>query len=74
MPKSLQASLLIEILDLGIKVNQYDEKLFREYLEMPLAHQYNVIKERKAAFGAPVSSAFGTVEPGHWNRYIANVQ
>jgi hypothetical protein len=37
MPKSLQSSLLIEILDLGIRVNQYDENLFREYLEMPLA-------------------------------------
>ena len=36
MPKSLQASLLIEVLDLGIKVNQYDEKLFREYLEVPI--------------------------------------
>jgi hypothetical protein len=36
MPKSFQASLLIEVLDLGIKVNQYDEKLFREYLEVPI--------------------------------------
>jgi len=38
MPKSLQSSLLIEILDLGIRVNIFDEKLFREYLEMPIVN------------------------------------
>jgi hypothetical protein len=36
MPKSLQSSLLIEILYIGIKVGIYDETLFREYLTMPL--------------------------------------
>ena len=77
MPKSLQASLLIEVLDLGIKVNQFDEKLFREYLEMPLAQQYNVLKEKKmiaaSRVAAPVKAAV-VADPGHWNRYIANVQ
>ena len=67
---------MIEVLDLGIKVNHFDEKLFREYLEMPLAQQYNVLKEKKLV-AMPVRGAPAKLvapDPGHWNRYIANVQ
>ena len=68
MPKSLQSSLLIEILDLGVRVGVYEEKLFREYLELPLVNQYNVLKEKVAA---KLSTSHH--DPGHWNRYIGNV-
>jgi hypothetical protein len=44
MPKSLQSALLIEVLDLGVKQDVYDEKLFRDYLQIPLAQQHNVFK------------------------------
>lgn len=67
MPKSLQSALLIEVLDLGVKQGVYDEKLFREYLQIPLAHQHNVFKQ-----STRVHSHQG--EASHWNRYISNVQ
>jgi hypothetical protein len=69
MPKSLQAALLLEILDLGIKVGQYDEALFRDYLQFPLATGGQVFKE------ARVTESNKTHEHAmHWNRYISNVQ
>jgi hypothetical protein len=67
MPKSLLSALLIEVLDLGVKQGVYDEKLFREYLQIPLTHQHNVFKQSRAQ-----NSHQG--EASHWNRYISNVQ
>jgi hypothetical protein len=54
MPKTLQGSLLIEVLDLGIKIGVYDEDLFREYLDMPLARPYNVFNAKKKFAGDQV--------------------
>ena len=50
-----------------MKQGVYDEKLFREYLEIPVTHQHNVFKQSRAH-----SSHQG--EASHWNRYISNVQ
>ena len=76
MPRSLQSSLLIEVLDLGIKIGTYDEALFREYLDMPLVRPYNVFNTKKMfrgdhLLGTPSSAA--AADPSHWNRYICNV-
>ena len=69
MPKTLQAALLIEVLDLGIKVGTFDEVLFREYLQMPLTQQG--FKQRPKV-QAPQATKH--VDASHWNRYIGNVQ
>jgi hypothetical protein len=76
MPKSLQGSLLIEVLDLGIKIGVYDEDLFREYLDMPLARPYNVFNTKKKFAGdlARAATSASGADASHWNRYIANVQ
>lgn len=76
MPKTLQGSLLIEVLDLGIKIGVYDEDLFREYLDMPLARPYNVFNAKKKFAGdhVKVATSAQAADASHWNRYIANVQ
>jgi len=63
-------------LDLGIKIGVYDEDLFREYLDMPLARPYNVfnVKKKFAADVVKVATSANTADAMHWNRYIANVQ
>eukprot|EP00347_Sterkiella_histriomuscorum_P022623 403337784 len=63
LPTSLQQSLLIEILNLGIKLNQYDEQLFRDYIKMPLYAPHGVFKQQKQQYG-----------DRHWSSYINNVQ
>ncbi|CDW90653.1 UNKNOWN [Stylonychia lemnae] len=63
MPQSLQSQLLSDALDLGIKLNIYDEDLFRDYLKIPTNVQANVFKEKKKA-------VFDDV----WNTYLFNVQ
>lgn len=45
MPESLQSSLLIEILNLGIKIGVYDEDLFKQYLEIPMVNTNNIFKQ-----------------------------
>ena len=37
MPKSLRSTLLLEILEIGVKIGVYDEKLFRDYIAIPMA-------------------------------------
>jgi hypothetical protein len=63
MPTSLQSSLLIEVLQNGVKLDVYDEGLFREYLKKPHAVPANVLKASKVGYA-----------DNHWNRYIGNVQ
>ena len=36
MPTSLQSTLLLEILSLGLKINVFNEAYFNEYLTMPM--------------------------------------
>ena len=76
MPKTLQGSLLIEVLDLGIKIGTYDEVLFREYLDMPLARPSNEFNAKKkfAVDAIKVARGAQAADASHWNRYIANVQ
>ncbi len=74
MPSSLQSSLLIEVLDLGIKIAIYEESLFREYLEMPLVRPYNVFNQKKKfASDLAIPTNAGAADASHWNRYICNV-
>ena len=67
---------MIEVLDLGIKIGVYDEDLFREYLDMPLARPYNVFNAKKKFAGdqVKVATSAQAADASHWNRYIANVQ
>lgn len=59
----LQSTLLLEILELGIKLGIYDETLFRSYLQIPMAVQPKVFKkERKANYET------------HWDSYLGNIQ
>lgn len=64
MPQSLRTSLLIEILELGVKLGQYDEVLFEEYLQNPMA----------LANGVQKSASRYQYGDNHWNKYIGNVQ
>ena len=79
MPRSLQSSLLIEVLDLGIKIGTYEEVLFREYLDMPLVRPYNVFNLKKkfagdlAVAAKALTSNANAADASHWNRYICNV-
>jgi hypothetical protein len=63
-------------LDLGIKIGLYDEDLFREYLDMPLARPYNVFNSKKKFGGdsVKVATSATAADASHWNRYICNVQ
>eukprot|EP00347_Sterkiella_histriomuscorum_P016748 403352004 len=63
MPQSLQSSLLIEVLDLGIKLSIYDEDLFRQYLAIPQRDEGKFFKTKRKA-----------QNDHHWNQYIKNVQ
>jgi hypothetical protein len=62
MPKSLQSTLLLDILDIGIKIGVYDEQLFRDYIAIPMADQPKVFKEKREANA-----------DSHWNNYLRNV-
>ncbi len=66
---------MIEVLDLGIKIGVYDEALFREYLDMPLARPYNVFNAKKKFAGdaVKVATSAHAADASHWNRSIANV-
>jgi hypothetical protein len=62
MPKGLQSTLLLEILEIGMKIGVFDEVLFKEYLAIPMAIYTNVFKSEKKACG-----------DSHWNTYLYNV-
>lgn len=55
--------MLIEILDLGIKLGIYNETYFKDFLTMPMVTVSNVQKSKREA-----------VRDTHWNTYIKNVQ
>jgi len=74
MPETLQAALLIEVLDLGIKVGNYSEELFRDYLKMPLVSTYTQYFKKNPASRYIAQPEKKAVEAVHWNRYICNVQ
>jgi hypothetical protein len=45
MPKSLQSTLLIEILESGVKIGVFSENYFRDYLKIPLVNTQTVFKQ-----------------------------
>ena len=50
MPKGLQSSLLLEILESGIKLGIYDENYFKDYLTMPMVAQPSVFKNKSVSY------------------------
>lgn len=61
--QSLRSSLLLEILENGMKLDIYDKKYFFEYLKNPLRNS-NLNKE----YGSAELYSY------NWNQYICNVQ
>ena len=48
MPQSLQSSLLVEILELGIKLGIYDEELFLQFVQNPMLKEGSVFNAKKS--------------------------